>query len=284
MTIEHYIVFIGAGASLSTDLALLEGRISKSKIVAPAVKKQYVGTTETAVRLAAIKLYGELAVDDPPSQKARLYLWMYQPTSSEQFELVWKTFGHASWLEIVPRDYLHKVAATRAYLEKRINKIRPMLHEISINIYARRKSSPLTLPLRNFSSQITRDLKSYWYNNLGKNEMSRKIKAFKNRYSQTKHRERNGYIDEKALIFQPANDAECHGKPHPTGKDYKTFLCGRFRYGVSLFPGFHFDVTAENNSTIQCELRTASGNTRSIRSEKRRHINIFPNDFLLPEK
>ena len=284
MTIEHYIVFIGAGASLSTDLASLERRISKSKVVAPAMKKQHVGTTDTAVRLTAVKLYNELVVEDSPSEKARLYLWMYQPTNFEQLELVWRTFGHASWLETVPRDYLDKVTATRAYLEERINEIRPSLHEMSISTYARRKSSPLTLPLRNFSSQITRELKGYWYNNLERTELSRRIKAFKTRYLQSKRSDRNGYRDDKALIFQPANDSECHGKPHPIGEDCKTFLCSRFRYGVSLFPGFHFDVTAENTSTIQCELRTAAGNTRAIRSEKRTHINIFPNDFLLPVK
>ena len=284
MTIEHYIVFIGAGAPLATHLSSIERRISKSKIVAPAVKRKHVGTTETAVRLASIKLYNELALEHAPDQKARLYLWMYEPTSFEQFELVLKIFGQASWIETIPRTYLHKVNDTKEYLQNRINEVRPLLHEISGAAYAQRKSSPLALPLRNFSSQITRELRSYWYNKLNQNQIARQIKSFKNRYSQTKSRAKQGYRDDKALIFRPANDAECHGKPHPMGAECKSFFCGRFRFGVSLFPGFHFDVSAENSSIIQCNLRTASGATRSIRSERRRYINIFPNDFLLPEK
>ena len=54
------------------------------------------------------------------------------------------------------------------YLEDRTNEIRPLLHEISNCTYAQRKTSPLTLPLRNFSSQITKDLKGYWYDGLDK--------------------------------------------------------------------------------------------------------------------
>ena len=284
MTIEHYIVFVGAGAPLATELFSIGRRISKSKIVAPAVQKKHVGTTETAVRLASIKLYNELALEDKPSPKARLYLWMYEPTSFAQFELVWKMFGHASWVETIPRVYLHKVKYTKEYLQNRINEVRPLLHEISGAAYAQRKSSPLALPLRNFSSQITRDLRSYWYNDLNQNQIAKQIKSFKNQYSQTKSRTKQGYRDDKALIFKPANYTECHGKPHPMGSECKSFFCGKFRFGVSLFPGFHFDVSAEYAPTIQCNLRTASGTTRSIRSERRRYINIFPNDFLLPEK
>ena len=284
MTIEHYIVFIGAGAPLSTQLSSIQRRISKSKIIAPAVKRKHVGTTETAARLASIELYNELALEDAPVQKARLYLWMYEPTSFEQFELVRKMFGHASWIETIPRTYLHKVKDTKEYLQNRINEIRPLLHEISGAAYAQRKSSPLALPLRNFSSQFTRELRSYWYNGLSQEQIAKQIRFFKNRYSQTKSRAKQGYRDDKALIFRPANDTECHGKPHPMGTECKAFFCGKFRFGVSLFPGFHFDVSAENAATIQGNLRTASGTTRSIRSERRRYINIFPNDFLLPEK
>ena len=284
MTIDHYIVFIGAGASLADELSSIQKRISKSKVVAPAVKRKYVGTTGTAIKMASTKLYDELTVADRVSQTARLYIWMYEPTSFDQFKLVWSTFGHASWIETIPRTYLHQVRDTRQYVENRIRQIRPLLHEISGAAYAQRKTSPLTLPLRNFSSQITRELKGYWYNGLDQERITKKIRSYKNRHSQTRNKEKNGFIDEKELVFRPANDTECHGIAHPMGSQHKAFFCGRFRFGVSLFPGFHFDVSAANSSTIQCDLRTASGSIRSIRSENRKYINIFPNDFLLPAK
>lgn len=284
MKIEHYIVFIGASKPLSDELLLIQKRLSWSKIIAPVTKKGNIGLTETAVNLASSKLHKELTKEEHTSGQARLYILMYDPTSVEQLDLIWTAFGHSSWIETIPRDYLDKVPQTRQFVEHRIGQIRPLLHEICIASYAQRKTSPLVLPLRNFSSSVTRDLKCYWYNDLNQEQISGKIRSFKDRHSQTRSREENGYIDEKALVFRPANDSELHGLARPVGSDKRTFFCGKFRFGVSLFPGFHFDVSAKNSSTIQCDLRTASGGKRSMRSEKKKHINIFPNDFLLPEK
>ena len=282
MTVEHYIVFIGAGRALADELSQLEGRISNSRVIAPAVKRKNIGLTDVAIKSAAHKLHEELSSEGDPAQVARFYLWLYRPTSSVEFARVWRAFGHASWVEVIPMSYLNKVRATREYLEIRTREIRRLLHTISHATYAQRKSSPLSLPLRNFTSGVTKDLMGYWYNELGEDQLSRRIRRFKNRYSQMRNAAKQGYRDDKALIFKPAEDTECHGKPHPIGSEVKTFFCGRFRYGVSLFPGFHFDVSAEKSPTIQCDLWTPSGNARSARN--RRYVNIFPNDYILPEK
>ena len=282
MTIDHYIVFVGASARLADELSKLEGRISKSRVIAPAVKKGEVGLTETAIGLAAFKLHEELSKSSGHFEIARLYLWMFQPDSAEQFPRVLEAFGHASWAEQVPRSYLHNVVGTRNYLENRTNEIRQLLHRVSQYTYAQRKTSPLSLPLRNFTSAITKELKRYWYNGLDEDQLADKMRKLKVQYSQMKDAAKQGYKDEKSLIFKPAQDTELHGKSHPTGSMYRTFFCGRFRYGVSLFPGFHFDVTAENSSTIQCELLTPTGNSRSARG--REYVNVFPNDYILPEK
>ena len=186
-------------------------------------------------------------------------------------------------LKKIPTFYSHQMANTRQFIECRIRTIRSLLHEISDATYAQRKTSPLALPLRNFSSGVTKDLKGYWYNDLDQGQIVKKLRAFKNRHQQTRDKTKGGYKDDKNLVFRPANDSECHGKAHPTGSQAKALFCGRFRFGVSLFPGFHFDVSPEKGSTIQCDLRTASGGRRSMHSERRRHINIFPNDFLLPK-
>ena len=183
MTIDHYIVFIGAGAPLSDELSSIQKRIPKSKVVAPAVKRKSVGITGTAVKAASTKLYDELAAEDRVSQTARLYIWMYEPENFDRLKLIWSTFGHASWIETIPRKYMHQISGTRQYVENRIRQIWPLLHEISGSAYARRKTSPLALPLRNFSSQITRELKGYWYNDLDQERMTKKLRSFKNRHS-----------------------------------------------------------------------------------------------------
>ncbi len=282
MTIEHYIVFIGASAPLATELAAMKKRIANAHIVAPAVKKYEVGATRAAISLALINLFEQLGREGVHSEPARLSLWMYEPTSAEQFKDVWSAFGHSAWVETVPKDFLHKMKSTRLFIQERINVIRPLLHEVSNSAYANRNSSPLSLPLRNFDSPITADLKKYWYNDLSKSELSQKIKALKMRLLQTRVKDRGGFKDDKTLIFKPAE--ELHGTPHPTGAEHKSFACGRFRYGVALFPGFHYDVSAQKTSTIQCELKNSCGEPRLVKGEKRRYINIFPNDHLLPEK
>ena len=282
MTTDHYIVFVGAGARLADELVKLEGRISKSRVIAPAVKKGKIGISDTAIKLATSELHKELSSSSSSSEVARLYLWMFQPNSAEQFFQVLEAFGHASWAEQVPRSYLHNVIGTRNYLENRTNEVRRLLHRVAQYTYAQRKTSPLSLPLRNFTSEITEELKRYWYNGLSEDQLVHRMRKMKNRYSQRKHSARHGYKDNKALIFKPAEDTELHGKSHPIGSMHRTFFCGRFRYGVSLFPGFHFDVTAENSPTIQCELSTPTGSRRSARD--RMYVNIFPNDYILPEK
>ena len=280
MTTDHYIVFIGAGRPMADELLKLEGRIAKSRVIAPAVKKGHVGLTDAAVEFAGSKLHEALSTETYSSEVARLYLWMFEPASREQFERVWKAFGHASWIETVPRRLEHNKVGTREYLEGRMNDVRRLLHGVSLRTYAQRKTAPFSLPLRNFTSGITQELRTYWYNDLDEGQLSERMRKLKARYSQLRIASRGAYKDEKGLLFKPAEDTELHGKAHPAGSIRRTFFCGRFRFGVSLFPGFHFDVTAEDSSTIQRELRTATGNRRRVLD--RRYVNIFPNDHILP--
>lgn len=282
MTVDHYIVFIGAGSRLADDLLKLEGRIANSRVVAPSVKRVNVGLTDAAIESASTELHNALSTEAHSSDVARLYLWMFHPDSSEQFDRVWRAFGHASWVETVPRKFVHSIVGTRQYIESRIKEVRRLLHSISEFTYAKRKSSPFSLPLRNFTSGITQELKTYWYNDLTEQQLLDRVHKLKVRYSQLKNTPKRAYRDEKGLMFKPAEDTELHGRSHPSGSIHRTYFCGRFRFGVSLFPGFHFDVTAENSSTIQCELRTPTGSRRSVRDKT--HINIFPNDYILPAK
>lgn len=284
MKLEHYIVFIGANAALSTELGSMRARIQGARIVAPAVKKRHVGATQPAISIAMDALVRELAKAECHSEPARLSLWLYEPESADQFWAVWKAFGHSAWVETVPRSLVNKIGPTREYVEDRINLVRSLLHEVSTAAYANRKTSPLPLPLRNFNSSITTELKSYWYNDLDAEKLSKQIKSLRMRFRQSRDKTLDGYKDDKALIFKPAKDNECHGIAHPTGSGGKAFACGRFRYGVALFPGFHYDVTSAKSPTLKVDLETSSGSVRSLKGEKRSYINVFPNDHLLPEK
>jgi len=262
----------------------MKARIEGACVVAPAVKKKQVGATQSAISLAMDSLVEELANAKSHSEPARLSLWLYEPEEADQFREVWSAFGHSAWVEFVPRSFVNKMRPTREYVEKRINAVRPLLHEVSTAAYANRKTSPLPLPLRNFSSPITKELRTYWYNDLDAGKLSKQIKSLKMRFRQTRDKTLGGYEDDKALIFKPAKDNECHGIAHPTGTGGKAFACGRFRYGVALFPGFHYDVTAAKSPTLKIDLKTSAGAVRSLKGEKRSYINIFPNDHLLPEK
>ncbi len=285
MTVEHYIAFIGAGQQLSDKLkATLTRSVSNCWVVAPAMRRGYLGNTEPAVLLTAQQLHRRLASDRFPSPTARLYLFLYEPTETHQLDLIWNTFGHASWIEQIPLSFKDKITPTVSHIEQQIGRIQSLLHKISEATCSQRKSCPLALPLRNFGSRITNRLKTHWYNGLDEDQLTDVIRSLKAQYNQVRVRDKGGFKDNKNLVFKPANDNECHGIPHPLGNTHKAFLCGRFRFGVSLYPGFHFDVSSEKTETIQCNLVTEIGCVRMVGSEHRRYINIFPNDYLLPAK
>jgi len=280
MEIEHYIIFVGASAALSEELSELKDRITRSYIIAPAAKRGSTGITDSAIESVSRELYEKFLMDENPSCKARLYIWTYEPNSLENLNSIWKIFGHSPWVETIPACYKHKIIDTKKYIENRTGELRRLLHRISHAVFAQRKTSPLSLPLQNFESEITTDLKAYWYHQLDEMQLSSKIDKLRNRYRQTRVINR-GYRDDRTLIFKPAADNECHGRPHPRGSEAKSFFCGRFRYGVSLFPGFHFDVSEEHSPTIQHMLSTLSGDKESFNG--RGYVNIFPNDLILPE-
>jgi hypothetical protein len=151
------------------------------------------------------------------------------------------------------------------------------------SIFNERKTSPLALPFRNFKSKFLPDLQEFWYRDKDMDQITRTIESNVSRFRQH-HRATNGaHRDSRDLIFAGARDQECHGQPHPTGKADKCFLEGRFRFGAALFPGFHFDVTSATGR-LDCTLYNCEDQARDMWPEKRDHINIFPNDHLLPTR
>ncbi|WP_197524518.1 hypothetical protein [Novosphingobium resinovorum] len=282
MASTHFIVFIGAGASLSTNLLSLGKRIAKSKVIAPAMGKKSVGVNEQSVEKAVEALYRAMKDEQAPAETARLSIWGYGPPSPDDLAHLWEAFGRSAWIEFIPIEYVHKETPTRTYIENRINGILPLLHEVSQSLYASRKSSPLPLPLFNFDSKITKHLGRFWYRGLQVDELKKEIGRLCNLFRQCKFDGAKKYSDDRNLTFEPAADGVCHGQPHPTGATPRHFLAGRFRFGASIFKGFHYEVSSSKSDTLQCTLYDGGTVARALKSEKRKYINVFPNDHLLP--
>ena len=61
---------------------------------------------------------------------------------------------------------MHKGGLARQYIEQRLTTVAQLLHEVSHNVFARRKQSALPLPFGNFQSNLIGQLRDYWYNQL----------------------------------------------------------------------------------------------------------------------
>lgn len=284
MPVSHYIVFVGASPKLATELLKLESRLVGVSLVAPAEKKKAVGITAGSAAQTLKKFSEVLALHDQPTQPARLSVWAYQPDHYDDVRILLQAFGHSAWIELLPKSLLHKVSQSREYIEHKVTTVIPLLNEVSKATYSQRRSAPLSLPLRNFKSKITDKLKTWWYNDLDLPQVAKAIKSLKSEYAQRKVSSAGGFVDDRSFVFSPAKNNECHGVPHPIGSDPKAYTCGRFRYGVALFSGFHYDVTAEKSDIINKDFKISDGSERAVSREKRKYINIFPNDHILPEK
>jgi hypothetical protein len=282
MSTENFVVFVGGTASLSSELLAI-GRRTQTVVVAPAAVKGKRGINERSLQAAQRDLAQSLRERPVQSDWARLTVWAYQPSDENAVQAMWRAFGTSGWIEYIPRDLMNRDVATRAFIESRIKDLEPRLHELAYHVFRHRKTSPISLPLRNFRSGITEELSRFWYRGRTLEEIRKDLNRYQQKLRQA-HRHVNGkHSDDRSLIFSPAQDGECHGKPHPTGDNETCFLSGRFRFGTALFPGFHYDVGQEGK-LLDCTLIDCDGKMREMKPEKRKHINIFPNDYLLPAK
>jgi hypothetical protein len=278
----HFLVFVGAGASLSTELAALKRRFQDLEVVAPAAAKQARGISNVAVQDALNSLALVLRKQGSTKHPAKLTVWAYGPDRPDQFLTLWECFGRSSWIELLPEHLVHKDGPTRIYIQNRLESITGPLHEVSHQIYNRRKTSPFSIPLSNFKSAIIARLSEHWYNGANTESLQKLIEKISRRFRQLHTTSTHAHRDDRSLIFSPAADEACHGIAHPMGNTTRCFVNGRFRFGAALYPGFHYDVRHEAGP-IESTLTDCMGNRRDMRPERKRYINIFPNDHLLPE-
>jgi hypothetical protein len=283
MVSAHYLLFIGASPSFSTELSKLSGRFQKLKVIAPAGSKGNRGITSASISLGLHQLVDRINKDKSFTETTRFSVWSYEPISTLEFESIWSFFGRSGWIEFLPRNILNIDIASRVFIENKIGNVIQSINYISLEIYNRRKNSPFSLPLTNFNSKISNELSGRWYNNIENEELRDKIKKIAKQFHQS-HKKEKSFEDNRGLIFSPAEDGACHGKPHPLGDDHKCFVAGRFRFGATLFPGFHYDVRSANSPKLNSTLFDCSGDQRNMKSESRAYINIFPNDHMLPKK
>jgi hypothetical protein len=274
---------VGATASLSTELLSLQKRIARSIVIAPAMSKKALGLNKDSVDASLKAAFDDLMKAISHLEPARLSVWSYEPLNQYQLDLLWSIFGKSAWVEFVPTAFQDKNSQTRMYIEDRIRGILPSLHEVSVAVFSKRRSSPFSLPLENYSSTITENLKKIWYRELSVEELKKIVVKLQQQYA-NKRRDGGGYEDDRHLLFSPAVNGECHGKSHPNYSSPQSFLAGRFRFGVALYAGFHYDVQSTKTSTLNLTLVNCDGSTRKMGPENRKHINIFPNDHLLPAR
>jgi hypothetical protein len=284
VTAQHFLVFIAPSRALSDELSALKRRFGNLSIVAPVPRKQPAfDRLRNSIKESLVALQLALQQSASQTEPARLSVWQYEPNEEFEKELVWQTFGRSAWIEYVPRLLENKDAKTRAYIEEQIGPTVGKLHEISGAVFMRRNRSPLPLPLSNFRSTSTRQFKARWYANVDANQLRERLKTAAGQFQLCRGSPPVGFRDDRGLIYAPAKNTECHGKPHPIGADDKCFIAGRFRFGAALFPGFHYDVRTERG-LLSCTLEDCAGQPRDLTPEKREYINVFPNDHLLPEK
>ncbi|URK88558.1 hypothetical protein LP421_15980 [Rhizobium sp. RCAM05350] len=234
MTTLHYLVFVGATPSLSTELLKLTKRIQDMVVIAPAMPKGRRGLSSHAIEASLKATFEKLQQSNSNSEPARFSVWSYNPLDQHELELLWGAFGRASWVEFVPENLKDKDSQTRNHIEKRVNEIKSLLHEVSSAVFASRKTSPFTLPLENFESPITAVLKKMWYRGLALAEVKREIQRHTVQHKQRRSEGQVSFEDDRHLLFSPAKDTECHGKVHPTGSTPISFLGGRFQFGVTF--------------------------------------------------
>jgi hypothetical protein len=108
MNPPHFLVFIGANPSLSTELLTLEGSFPGMKLVAPAAPKGGFVISELTVGAALDALADSLGRQESHSGAAKLTIWTYKPDNHETFSVLWRSFGRSGWVEFIPSNLIHK--------------------------------------------------------------------------------------------------------------------------------------------------------------------------------
>lgn len=272
------IVFVGAPPSLSTELLKLKTRGGGRRVIAVASPKSQRGINAMTVAAAAKK--AALSLVEADVEVATFSVWAYEETQT-QFDLLWRAFGQCAWIVLLPARLRDKDVQTREQVERTLGGVKPLLHEVSYELWSRRKKSPLPLPFGNFRGAVTRDFLQPWY--FGQDHAALKdfLRKKRDRFA-SNHKFRDSFIDDRSYIFTAAANEALHGRAHFAGQ-VPCFLNGRFRFGVTGVAGHHYDVRKESG-LLDGVFTDCEGKSRDFASERREYINIFPNDHLLPER
>src|SRR5258708_1224636 len=145
MSTPHYLVFVGASASLSEELRNLE--LSKAvRVIAPTASKADRGISNRSIQDALETLKGALSHDGKHREEARLSVWAHEPSGQERFDELWEAFGRSAWIEMIPARLINQNRPTRLHIFGRLPGVGPLIHQVALAVYGGRRTSPLPLP------------------------------------------------------------------------------------------------------------------------------------------
>lgn len=278
----HYLLFVGAPRAIGEKLLEIQKRRNEISLIAPTAPQGHHGLTPTSLGIALRALVHKLAASGDHSEAARFSVWTYDNAREEIEAQLDSQLGEAAWIEMVPYKHLSNPVGTFLHVEKRLNEILPLIHQVSNEVFNQRRRSALPIPTKNFRSKLL-PLEKRWYKDQSFEELKKSIQKLDNRFRQAHWQKSGAHFSDSKLLFQPAGTELCHGMPHPTGASPECFIKGKFRFGASLYPGFHYDVRSPDG-TLDCMLTDCHGEVRNLKPENREYINIFPNDYLSPKK
>lgn len=283
--ISHYLLFVGATPSLAQELLKIHRAYQAVDVLAPAQKKGERGVTDAAIENCLTILFQRLSALAPEQhrQPQRLTVWSYEQADhvGEPIKLLSEKLGSLAWIEPVPAKLARNDVGTRSYIESKLREIESMINEVVVQTNSKRKTSPFSLPMKNFQLDQLSVLKQGWpRRGASVTDLKDQIKRFNAIFMLRKSAKCCGHVDQRNLLFRAAEDGALHGKPHPTGTEHAaSFIAGRFRFGASLYPGFHYDVSLTGKGR-KIEIISCDGRSRWLTLADT-HINIFPNDYIL---
>jgi hypothetical protein len=151
------------------------------------------------------------------------------------------------------------------------------------------KATPWVLPGQNFHSPSTKepfqnDLRNFQSNLQEWEKIKHNLTRVKFNAEQLPRcgmKRVKAYVDSRNIVFCPSESAVMHGELREHGNTMKEmchWLEGRFRFGMALPIGAHFDCQREHDKKLGidfiCNLHGP------VKTSASTHANIYPNDFV----
>lgn len=243
-----------------------------------------------------------LAVGDAKTPKIQLTFWIYEKEYCTDADNMMGELSIIAPIFTIPEELFGSVYETISFILKKFEIVQNYLNIIDTQVVGRRKTTILLLPPLNFRSDILNKFLhdfgifiknkvrehpgvSYTTFNDDKSVVAEWLDKWRRKFID-RHRWRPDgisqspcYHDLRGYAFQPTMPNADHGKPHPTDNPI-CYLRGRFRFGVSMVSGFHYDVQPLR-LFLHGYFYHCDGREEFLAESKYVRANIFPNDHII---